>query len=165
MKFPSVPLSGKPYRHRYRTQRAVSGKDGLALAIHRARSHTAGLWLPDMDVCGFARIRVSQNTYFIVSARGLERDKVAALDLGADDYIVKPLARRLLARIRTALRPQPAIDEHRTLGLQARPSRICPSTIKSISSPCAAKCSTLPEWNKTPRAFIRQRRKVLSKIL
>lgn len=44
----------------------------------------------------------------IVSARGLERDKVAALDLGADDHIVKPFGTaELLARIRTALRHSP----------------------------------------------------------
>ena len=41
----------------------------------------------------------------VVSARGEERDKVQALDLGADDYLTKPFGMdELLARIRVALR-------------------------------------------------------------
>ena len=41
----------------------------------------------------------------VVSARSHERDKVAALDAGADDYLTKPFGtEELLARIRTALR-------------------------------------------------------------
>ena len=66
--------------------------------------------LPDMDgVVVLREIRAQSKTpIIIVSARGLERDKVAALDLGADDYIVKPFGTaELLARIRTALRHSP----------------------------------------------------------
>jgi len=41
----------------------------------------------------------------VLSARGQEKDKIAALDLGADDYVAKPFAvGELLARIRAALR-------------------------------------------------------------
>ncbi len=44
----------------------------------------------------------------VVSARGHEREKVEVLDLGADDYIVKPFGTsELLARVRTALRHSP----------------------------------------------------------
>jgi two-component system KDP operon response regulator KdpE len=65
------------------------------------------LGLPDADgtdVC--RRIRSSRDTPIIVlSARGAEADKVAALDLGADDYVTKPFgSEELVARIRTALR-------------------------------------------------------------
>lgn len=65
------------------------------------------LGLPDMD--GLQIIKsVRQWTrlpIIVVSARTHERDKVAALDLGADDYVVKPFgANELLARIRTTFR-------------------------------------------------------------
>ncbi|MDD3164891.1 MAG: response regulator transcription factor [Oscillospiraceae bacterium] len=65
------------------------------------------LGLPDMD--GLDIIRAvrewSQMPIIVVSARMREKDKVEALDLGADDYIAKPFGTsELLARIRTALR-------------------------------------------------------------
>jgi len=65
------------------------------------------LGLPDMEggeVC--RRIRLASATPIIVlSARDAERDKVEALDRGADDYVTKPFGpEELLARIRTALR-------------------------------------------------------------
>jgi two-component system, OmpR family, KDP operon response regulator KdpE len=65
------------------------------------------LGLPDMEgteVC--RRIRtLSAVPIVVLSARGSESDKVAALDLGADDYVTKPFGpEELLARIRVALR-------------------------------------------------------------
>ncbi|MBQ6441480.1 MAG: response regulator transcription factor [Lachnospiraceae bacterium] len=65
------------------------------------------LGLPDADgmsVIEYVR-SYSQMPIIVLSARGHEQDKVRALDLGADDYMVKPFsAPELLARIRTALR-------------------------------------------------------------
>jgi two-component system, OmpR family, KDP operon response regulator KdpE len=65
------------------------------------------LGLPDLDgieVC--RRLREGRAIPIIVlSARGAERDKVAALDAGADDYVTKPFgSEELLARVRAALR-------------------------------------------------------------
>ncbi len=65
------------------------------------------LGLPDMDgtvVC--ERIRAQSNVPILVlSARPTERDKVIALDHGADDYVTKPFGpEELLARVRAALR-------------------------------------------------------------
>ncbi len=65
------------------------------------------LGLPDMD--GLELIQEVRSTsslpIIVISARTLERSKVAALDLGADDYLTKPFGTaELLARIRTALR-------------------------------------------------------------
>jgi two-component system KDP operon response regulator KdpE len=65
------------------------------------------LGLPDLDgveVC--RRLREGRNLPIVVlSARDAERDKVAALDAGADDYVTKPFgSEELLARIRAALR-------------------------------------------------------------
>lgn len=65
------------------------------------------LGLPDMD--GMQLLKAvrqwSKVPIVVVSARSHERDKVAALDAGADDYLTKPFGtEELLARIRTALR-------------------------------------------------------------
>ena len=65
------------------------------------------LGLPDIDgmeVLGQIR-QESEVPVIVVSARGMEQEKVGALDAGADDYITKPFnAGELLARIRVALR-------------------------------------------------------------
>ena len=68
------------------------------------------LGLPDMDGQEIVRAVRSwtQMPIVVVSARTHERDKVEALDAGADDYVTKPFGtNELLARIRTAL-PTPA---------------------------------------------------------
>ena len=65
------------------------------------------LGLPDLDGIELCRLlRDGRSTPIIVlSARGAESDKVAALDAGADDYVTKPFgAEELLARVRVALR-------------------------------------------------------------
>lgn len=65
------------------------------------------LGLPDMDGQGIIEnVRGWSNVpIIVVSARARERDKVMALESGADDYITKPFGTsELLARIRTALR-------------------------------------------------------------
>jgi two-component system KDP operon response regulator KdpE len=69
------------------------------------------LGLPDMDggeVCEQMRGR-AETPILILSARGAEKDKVDALDRGADDYVTKPFGpEELLARVRAALRRAPA---------------------------------------------------------
>ena len=72
------------------------------------------LGLPDMDgqeVC--RRIRAtSEIPIIVVSARGDEADRVIALELGADDYLVKPFGmRELAARIRAVLRRTQAVPQ------------------------------------------------------
>ena len=65
------------------------------------------LGLPDMDGMKILKsVREwSSMPVIVVSARTHEKDKVAALDLGADDYITKPFGTsELMARIRTAIR-------------------------------------------------------------
>ena len=65
------------------------------------------LGLPDIDGVEVCRIvRESQSVPIVVlSARGMEEDKVRALDIGANDYVTKPFGtEELLARIRVALR-------------------------------------------------------------
>lgn len=65
------------------------------------------LGLPDMDGTEIIKkVRSwSQVPIIVISARGEAKDKIEALDLGADDYLTKPfLVEELLARLRVALR-------------------------------------------------------------
>ncbi|MBI4589207.1 MAG: response regulator [Candidatus Rokubacteria bacterium] len=92
----------------YRLFEAPTGADGLVEAATRQPDVIIiDLGLPDMDGLEvIRRLREWASVPIIVlSARGQERDKVAALDAGADDYVSKPFAPgELLARIRVALR-------------------------------------------------------------
>jgi two-component system KDP operon response regulator KdpE len=80
------------------------------------------LGLPDMEggeVCRRIRLK-SAAPIIVLSARGAERDKVEALDRGADDYVTKPFGpEELLARIRTALRRAFKPDEPDTGRVEA----------------------------------------------
>jgi two-component system KDP operon response regulator KdpE len=94
--------------HDYRLVEAGTAKEGLAHAAARNPDVILlDLGLPDTDGLEVTRqLREWSTTPIIVlSARGREQDKVAALDLGADDYLTKPFGvDELLARIRVALR-------------------------------------------------------------
>jgi len=94
--------------HGYRLLEAETGGDGVTQAATRTPQVVLlDLGLPDLD--GLEVIRRlrewSAVPVIVLSARGLERDKVAALDAGADDYLTKPFGvEELLARLRVALR-------------------------------------------------------------
>jgi two-component system KDP operon response regulator KdpE len=94
--------------HGYRLTEAETGEDGLTQAASRVPEIVLlDLGLPDLDGLEvIKRLREwSTAPIVILSARGLERDKVAALDAGADDYLTKPFGvEELLARLRVALR-------------------------------------------------------------
>lgn len=87
---------------------ASRGEEGLAMAAAQPPDLIIlDLSLPDMDgmqVCDRLR-EWTQVPIIILSVRESERDKVIALDKGADDYLTKPFGiEELLARIRVALR-------------------------------------------------------------
>jgi len=92
----------------FRVTTASSGEEGLTLvAANEPDIIILDLGLPDMDgveVC--SRLREwTQTPIIILSVRDSERDKVGALDKGADDYLTKPFGiEELLARVRVALR-------------------------------------------------------------
>ncbi|HEX5819064.1 MAG TPA: response regulator [Gemmatimonadales bacterium] len=94
--------------HDYQVVEAATAREGLMQAAGRNPDLVLlDLGLPDADGLEVARaLRANARTPIIVlSARGRESDKVAALDEGADDYLTKPFgAQELLARIRVALR-------------------------------------------------------------
>ena len=92
----------------YRLFEAPTGADGLVEVGSRQPDVVIiDLGLPDIDGIEVIR-RLREWTavpIIVLSARGQERDKVTALDAGADDYVSKPFgAGELLARIRVALR-------------------------------------------------------------
>ena len=92
----------------FRTVETQTAREALiAATTHNPEVILLDLGLPDADGIDLAaRIREwSQVPIIVISARGREDDKVAALDAGADDYLTKPFGvNELLARIRVALR-------------------------------------------------------------
>lgn len=94
---------------------AETGREGLALAASQVPEVILlDLGLPDMEgIEVIKQLRLWTNTPIIIlSARGQERDKVANLDAGADDYLTKPFGvGELLARIRVALRKAMPAEE------------------------------------------------------
>src|SRR3954471_14275825 len=66
------------------------------------------LMLPKVDgieVCRWVRSRADGTAVIMLTARGTETDRIAGLDLGADDYITKPFSpREVVARVRAVLR-------------------------------------------------------------
>jgi len=92
----------------YEALQARSGSEAMSmLTSHCPDLVILDLGLPDMDGMDVLRhLREwSSLPVVVVSARSHERDKVMALDLGADDYLTKPFGTdELLARVRTAIR-------------------------------------------------------------
>ena len=103
----------------YRVLSATSGKGALQLAAsHVPDVVLLDLGLPDIDG---THVLTSLREWYegpviIVSARNQEKEKVQALDMGADDYIVKPFSPgEVMARIRAVLRRIPAAAEKEML--------------------------------------------------
>src|SRR5262252_10340351 len=94
--------------HGYRLVEAATAQEGLMHAATRQPEIVIlDLGLPDLDGLELTRqLREwSAMPIIVLSARGQESDKVAALDAGADDYLTKPFGvGELLARMRVALR-------------------------------------------------------------
>ena len=103
-RFLKVTLEG----HGYRYLEATTAREALVLAASRKPELVLlDLGLPDGDGLEVTlRLREwSSAPIVVISARGRELDKIAALDNGADDYLTKPFGvGELLARIRVALR-------------------------------------------------------------
>ncbi len=104
----------------YKVTTASTGKDGLAILTSALPDLVLlDLGLPDMD--GLDIIKQTREwsslPIIVISARTQEREKVAALDAGADDYITKPFGtEELMARIRTAFRHSNRMEADRING-------------------------------------------------
>jgi two-component system KDP operon response regulator KdpE len=92
----------------YKVLETQHGKTAVSLvSSHNPDIIIMDLGLPDLDgIDVIKRIRpFTKATIIVVSARGLDREKVEALDNGADDFLTKPFSvAELLARIRVAFR-------------------------------------------------------------
>jgi two-component system KDP operon response regulator KdpE len=115
----------------YEVDAAETGEQALDLAArHHPDVVLLDLGLPGIDglevidgLRGWTHVPI-----VVLSARGAERDKVAALDAGADDYVAKPFGMdELLARLRAAVRRAAPVDEepvvtteHFTVDLSAK---------------------------------------------
>jgi two-component system copper resistance phosphate regulon response regulator CusR len=92
---------------------AADGKDGLFLALHEDFDLIVlDVMLPEMDGLEvLKRLRMEKHTpVLLLTARDTVEDKVAGLELGADDYLSKPFAyAEFLARIRSLMRRAPRV--------------------------------------------------------
>jgi len=111
-------LRGSLTAHRYEVRTAA---DGLSAVETFGDFHPdlviTDLQMPEMngiELCREIR-KISQIPIIVLSVKGEEKTKVAALDAGADDYITKPFGMdELLARVRAALRRSPSEREETT---------------------------------------------------
>lgn len=101
--------------HRYDVRTAADGVSALdTFRDWHPDLVITDLQMPEMDGIEFCRSirRESQLPIIVLSVRGEETTKVAALDAGADDYVTKPFGiDELLARVRAALRRLPATED------------------------------------------------------
>ena len=92
----------------YEPIEAVNAKEALALAAeHRPDAVLLDLGLPDRDGLEIVQLlkKASPAPILVLSSRDATDQKVAALDLGADDYVTKPFdSEEVLARLRVSLR-------------------------------------------------------------
>jgi DNA-binding response OmpR family regulator len=103
----------------FRVLQAGDGREGFEKALmQKPDLMLVDLRLPSMtgtEICRQLRAAKIQTPIIVLSAIGDEVDKVLLLEIGADDYVVKPFGRReLLARIRALLR-RTSQDAHKIL--------------------------------------------------
>ena len=140
------PLVDGLRREGYEVERAATGAGALDDA-HHPDLVLLDLRLPDidgLDVCRALRER-SSVPIIVVTARGEESDRVVGLELGADDYVVKPFGvRELIARIRAVMR--------RT---SARPHEDGPARVGALTVDTRARRALLAdrELDLTPKEF------------
>lgn len=105
----------------YEAITAFNGEDGVKLFV---QNHPClvllDVMLPDID--GFTVLRriraVSDVPILLITAKGEDADRVEGLDLGADDYVVKPFSpSEVMARVRAALRRVPPAASEKTLSI------------------------------------------------
>ena len=142
----ALPLAAALEREGYATRITGSAPEAIALAAElQPDLILLDVMLSDgsgLDVCREVR-RESKVPIIMLTARGDETDRVVGLELGADDYVVKPFsARELVARIRAVLRRVPDGRRRPRPAPQSREVASTASTAWSSTRRCAASCST-----------------------
>lgn len=139
----------------YAPLRAETAQEALRLAATAAPALLLlDLGLPDMDGQALIpRLRAfCPAPILVVSARGQETEKVAALDAGAEDYVEKPFSlAELLARIRVALRRAEAAGE--APGAAQAPARIAVGPLAIDLERRTARLGEAPPLHLTPREW------------
>jgi DNA-binding response OmpR family regulator len=139
----ATPLVEGLQRAGFTTTLARTGNDALA-SLDGADLLLLDLGLPDMDGSEVCRRVRSKSTVpiIIVSARGDEGERVLGLELGADDYIVKPFgSRELLARVRAVARrtnPGGEVERPQIIGsieIDRRSRRVRADGVEIVLSP------------------------------
>lgn len=101
-------VAGYLEREGHRTLHAATGRQALELfRAHRPDLAVLDVMMPELDGIEAARLmlREAEVPIIFLTARADEADRVAGLELGADDYVVKPFSpRELAARVRSVLR-------------------------------------------------------------
>jgi two-component system KDP operon response regulator KdpE len=133
----------------YEVDAVASGEDALkSAAEHRPDAVILDLGLPGIDgvevirgLRGWTKIPI-----IVLSVREEEREKIAALDAGADDYVTKPFGMgELVARLRAALRR--STDTDRTAPLVETPAFIIDLAAKRVTTPDGDEIRLTPtEW-------------------
>lgn len=149
----------------YRFHEALTAEEGIAQAAARQPDLIVlDLGLPDRDGLEVIhKVREwSQIPIVVLSARGQEKDKIQALDSGADDYVSKPFAvGELLARIRAALRRAAAISDS-AAGAVFRAGRIEVDLEKRIVRVAGREVHLTPIEYKLLQTLIRHAGKVIT---
>jgi two-component system, OmpR family, response regulator RegX3 len=124
------PLAEALGREGFDTEVAATAAQALELARRDPDLVLLDVMLPDgsgLDVCRELR-RASQVPIIMLTARGEEADRVVGLELGADDYVVKPFsAREVVARIRAVLRRTEAPEQVDERPLEVADVRVDPA--------------------------------------
>ena len=164
------PLLDGLHREGFTTTRVASGGEALETEPHDLILLDLGL--PDIDgrdVCRKIRER-SDVPIIVVTARGDEIDRVVLLELGADDYVVKPFGfRELVARIRAVTRraatnqtdPSNAVQEIGDLAIDRRTRRV---TIAGAEVPLTPKEFDLLSLLAEDPGAVRSREEIMDEV-
>ena len=146
----------------YKVLKAETGEEGVRrAAMDRPELVLLDLGLPDIDGTAVLKRLREWATFpvIILSVRNSEREIIACLDAGADDYLVKPYrSGELLARVRTAIRHRPSTQTESVFRTGDLEVDLAARTVKKSGAPVKL---TVTEYNLLS-LFVRNAGRVLT---